>query len=261
MGTSRYRPRNFHFAKPFSAGKYSYVIISPSYDIWGCPEGGEPFFLDRYFKNVLKKSDKVIGECEEGIFESTFTADELEKFMSDKGFVYDPRLEKKAQEASQEYRKSYRDTEDITRDEQDMPSQQKKDKTKVYMMIGLPASGKSTLAKHLFPDYQIVSKDLCNGSEAKERSKLEGLLAKGEKDIVVDDTNYNQEARAKIISLAKKYNAEVLGVYLKVDKTACLQRNKTRINKVPDVAIHSLAKKFEEPNEAEGFESIIRISI
>jgi uncharacterized protein YdeI (YjbR/CyaY-like superfamily) len=47
-------------------------------------------------------------------------------------------------------------------------------------------------------------------------------------------------------------------VYMDVDKEICLKRNETRANKVPAIAIHTLAKKFEPPTLEEGFTDILR---
>lgn len=128
----------------------------------------------------------------------------------------------------------------------------------VYMMIGIPASGKSTVREQEYGNIPVVSKDLCNGSESKERKQLEELLSEG-KSVVVDDTNYNKVAREKIISIAKKYGADVIGVYVDVDKQTALERNKEREKKVPSVAIHTIAKKFEKPEIEEGFSDIIKV--
>ncbi|MBM3200463.1 hypothetical protein FJZ53_05995, partial [Candidatus Woesearchaeota archaeon] len=120
----------------------------------------------------------------------------------------------------------------------------------VYMMIGLPASGKSTYAKKTYVNYPIVSRDLCNGSKKKEQAQLEGLLSDGV-SVVVDDTNYCVKNRAEIILIAKKYGAEVIGTYVKVDKETALERNSKREKKVPASAIHLLYSKFEEPRKEE----------
>lgn len=122
----------------------------------------------------------------------------------------------------------------------------------VYMMIGLPASGKSSVIKTLYDDLPVVSKDLCNGSEAKEKKHLEELLSEG-KSVVVDDTNYNKQTRAKIISMAKQYGADVIGIYMHVEKNTALERNRKREKRVPDIAIHTIAHRFEEPEVEEGF--------
>lgn len=123
----------------------------------------------------------------------------------------------------------------------------------VYMMIGLPASGKSTYYGQVLDDYKIVSNDICKGNKKKARKQLEDLLSTGN-NVVVDDTNYDKKTRKEIFDIAAKKFARVIGIYTYLDKKTCLERNKDkdRANK-PDVAIHSIAKKFEEPDIEEGF--------
>lgn len=129
----------------------------------------------------------------------------------------------------------------------------------IYMMIGLPASGKSTYRKEHFSELPFVSKDVC-GTAAKEKKQLEALLDKEEK-VIVDDTNYNLKNRQEIFAIARRYNAQVVGIYFEVDKATSLARNKVRPNHVPEVAIHTMAKNFQEPTEEEGFKELIRVKV
>lgn len=130
----------------------------------------------------------------------------------------------------------------------------------VYVMVGLPASGKSSIVKEKYSGIEVVSRDLLNGNKSEARKKLENLLKEG-KSVVVDNTNYDRATRAEIISLAKKYNYSIESVYVKIDKQTALKRNKQREGKkrVPDVAIHTLARKFQEPTYDEGFSNLIVI--
>jgi predicted kinase len=140
----------------------------------------------------------------------------------------------------------------------------------VHMLIGLPASGKSTyVEKHAPKDAIIVSPDRIRqevfqvvydpvvedgvwGRFFKEIE--EGLRQK--KEVIIDNTNVTRRARSAIIQLAKKYEAPVIGYWFQVPLEECLKRNKQRDRVVPEYMIHSFQRMFEEPKMEEGFKEI-----
>lgn len=221
----------------------------------GCLAGGDwelPVFFIVYYDDKEKlrayvpKEGNVYNKENMIAYGNDMGGDEVNEHMSDK---FDWGLIKKEIEAK--IGKS-RDKKGIISEDSKKQKLSDKEPLTVYMMIGLPASGKSSVTKNLYEDLPVVSKDICNGSEAKERKQLEELLSEG-KSVVVDDTNYSKQTRAKIISMAKQYGADVIGIYVHVEKNTALERNKGREKKVPDIAIHTLAGKFEEPSLEEGF--------
>lgn len=229
-----HKPSDFYFSTPFKLEDmdcYWVVITTKSlYDKKGkWDDGGVAY---NAMKTLLPKG---FGEAAESVFEAppSMAKEDVMALLAKKGFVHNRKLDDDAKSVYGIF-------------------DEEKEALTVFMMIGLPASGKSYIAKQLYGDLPLVSKDLCNGSKAKERKQLEDLLAEG-KDVVVDDTNYNAKNRAEIIGIAEKYGADVIGVYVKVSKEKALERNKVRENKVPAAAIHSIAKNFEEPELSEGF--------
>lgn len=136
----------------------------------------------------------------------------------------------------------------------------------LIILIGLQASGKSSWYRQQFVDtHQLVSKDLMsrNVRKAVQQHQLvdEALLAG--RSLVVDNTNPTIEDRASLIALGKQYGAEIIGYYFEPDVRASLIRNRGRsgLERVPDVAVYTAAKKLTRPTFSEGFERLYTIRI
>lgn len=129
----------------------------------------------------------------------------------------------------------------------------------VVMLIGPPASGKSTLTKNL-DDFVSVSQD-----ELKYKAKcvkaMETIIKKGHK-VIVDNTHGKISSRKQYLEIAKKHNKKVLAVEFNITKEQCLflVNYRCKVNKkikLPDVAIHAYYKNYEPPTKEEGFDKII----
>ena len=144
-----------------------------------------------------------------------------------------------------------------------------------YMMIGLPASGKSTKTMELLKEdatIQVHSSDaireeLYGGRlESKNDAKVSRLLKQRiltdlqeNKSVLCDAANLTVKKRAEIMDLIKEIPCQKIAIYMDTPKEDCLERNKQRSEEqqVPAVAIHTAAKRFEMPTLAEGFSEII----
>ncbi len=142
----------------------------------------------------------------------------------------------------------------------------------IYVMVGIPGSGKSTYAMKLQNEgaVRVSLDDIRNklfeetGSKTESKVFSEGLkqmkkaLDEG-KDIVCDSTNVTPEKRKSYFKVAKQYDAKIVAVFVNTDKKECLERNSKREGnaKVPAVAIHTSAKRLTPPTLDEGFDEII----
>ena len=122
----------------------------------------------------------------------------------------------------------------------------------VVIMVGYPASGKSTIAKSL-KGYYRVDGDLL-GTAPKMVKDAKAHL---DQSIVFDSTAGTKERRAAYVKFAKENGLPVRVFWVQTPIDVAMERNKQRAleggTKVPDIVFYVYRKKFEEPHESEGF--------
>jgi predicted kinase len=67
--------------------------------------------------------------------------------------------------------------------------------------------------------------------------------------------------RAPVIALARRHGAKVVGYFVDVPVKDALARNSGRDGRerVPNVAIYTIARRLEPPSPAEGFDELYRV--
>lgn len=125
-------------------------------------------------------------------------------------------------------------------------------KDEIVIMVGIPGSGKSTIAKSMLPlGYEIIS-----GDTAKTWQKMIAALKKsyegGKRRFVIDATNVTPEHRKRYIDFGDSVGLPSKCIYVDTPVKVALARNELRDKKVPPVAIHILNKKLIVPSESEG---------
>lgn len=138
-------------------------------------------------------------------------------------------------------------------------------KPEVVIMVGSPASGKSSFCRNfLVPKgYVTVSRDKL-GSWQKCAKILENCIQK-KQSVVIDNTNPDKESRQRFIEVAKRNGIDcrcfVMATSHKHAKHNNRFREMTDKNHVPvgDMVLNSYKKNFQEPEMAEGFEEIVKI--
>ena len=145
----------------------------------------------------------------------------------------------------------------------------------VRVLIGPPASGKSTIAGSM-EDAKVLSSDALReemGLSPKSREDnvtlfkeyyerfFNLLKEQGDSVIVLDNTNISTKARAKVFELVKK--ARKLGVEVDVEAIVCtssieslIERDSNRDRQVGKDVILRLLKGFNAPHFEEGFTDI-----
>jgi predicted kinase len=134
------------------------------------------------------------------------------------------------------------------------------------ILIGLPASGKSTFYRERFAGtHDHVSKDLMRHArrpEDRQQRLIAASLAAG-RPVVVDNTNPRRADRAAIIETARRHGAAVVAYVFETEAGDALRRNRAREGpeRVPDVAIFTVRKRLEQPDFPEGFDRIYRVRL
>jgi predicted kinase len=134
----------------------------------------------------------------------------------------------------------------------------------VVIVIGLPASGKSTFGRERFGAHALVSKDLMPRSARdkgeRQAREIEQALGAGG-SVLVDNTNPRVEDRAPLIAMARRFGARAIGYFFPPDVSASLYRNERRAPKVPKVAIFLARKRMQPPSLAEGFDELYEVRL
>lgn len=114
----------------------------------------------------------------------------------------------------------------------------------LVVLIGPSGSGKSTFARQHFLPTEVLSSDYCRGlvsddenCQAATNDAFEVLhyiaakrLAAG-RLTVVDATNVQREARAPLVSLAKKYHTLPVAIVFNLHEDVCQERNRHRTDR------------------------------
>lgn len=140
----------------------------------------------------------------------------------------------------------------------------------VYMMIGVPGSGKSTIANEIGKELEIpvvssdeVRKEVTGSEEDFSKdgyiwgkvipNKIKNALKEG--DVVFDATNLRVRDRnkfRKIVGLSHEYQA----IYVNTPLETCIERQENRDKKVPPERIKEMHKEMVAPTTKEGFAEV-----
>lgn len=129
---------------------------------------------------------------------------------------------------------------------------------RAVILIGIPASGKSTYyATKLAPQGFVH----INLDTLKTRHREETLVAeciRGRKEFAVDNTNTLRSERARYISAARAAGYELVGVYFQSRVADCVERNARRSGeaRIPRAAVAAMSNRLELPSPNEGFDRL-----
>lgn len=128
----------------------------------------------------------------------------------------------------------------------------------VTMMSGLPGTGKDTWIGQNLPDIPMVSLDEIRRERKISPTKEQGFVANLAKQrakeylrrhqpFVWNATNITPTMRRQLVELFESYGANVRIVYLETDWQTLLERNASREDAVPQLAIEAMLDKLEPP--------------
>jgi len=116
------------------------------------------------------------------------------------------------------------------------------------LMVGAPASGKSSLAKDLQIPHVIVSQDQ-TGSKRKALAQTRDAIAAG-KNVIIDNTHPSLTSRKEYLDLAPPEYTTCI-IFMDVGRETIQHLNGVRVRKggprIPKVVYNVFYKKFEHP--------------
>jgi bifunctional polynucleotide phosphatase/kinase len=125
----------------------------------------------------------------------------------------------------------------------------------MIIMMGYPASGKSTIATEIFKkrNYEIIEGDIYKTIPKMLKAALPFINDK--KSIVFDATNSSKKKREQYIIFAQKYNYSIRCIHVEtsLDKSYKRNMNREESYKIPKIAYSVYNKYYDEPNKNEGF--------
>jgi predicted kinase len=143
----------------------------------------------------------------------------------------------------------------------------------IFIMIGLSASGKSTIAKELSITYdcEIVSTDairgeLCEGGVIDQtkneevfkefHNRIKDILKSG-RNVIADATNINLKSRRCLLQNLLKIDCEKIAYVIPKSIEKCIEDNIYKEYPVPHHVIQKQMMNFQIPFYEEGFDEII----
>lgn len=149
-----------------------------------------------------------------------------------------------------------------------MPSDTSSDRQRIVVLVGLPASGKSSYLERM--GVTPLSSDLLRKLLADDitdqtiharvfnamRYLLRHRLAIGRPVTYVDATHLIPAERQPYIEIARWYGCDVEALFFDVPLEVCLERNRGRARVVPEDAMRMMAEKLVAPSMEEGFSRV-----
>lgn len=142
---------------------------------------------------------------------------------------------------------------------------------KLFMMIGIPASGKTSLAEQIAKseDAEIVSSDNIRkelygdeniqGDSNEVFKTVEDRIINGLKNnrnMIYDATNINYKRRMAFLQKIRKLKIEKIAIMVATPYEQCLIRNSQRERQVPEEVMKRMYFNFYVPQYFEGWDDI-----
>lgn len=153
---------------------------------------------------------------------------------------------------------------------------------RLFVLIGIPGSGKTTLAKSMIESLQDntvhISRDSIRNeigdvifnkkSESNVFKTYISRIATALKlgyDVIADSTNLSKDKRLIYFALCealektKLAEVDIVAIFVPTPLSICIERNNERCgkDKVPEETIEFMYSKIEEPSYDEGFKIIM----
>jgi predicted kinase len=145
----------------------------------------------------------------------------------------------------------------------DVPVFPESKEQEMILMIGSPASGKTSFSKRHFPSYTRASND--ESGTKKKALTIAKLAFRNGKSVVVDNTNPSVSDRSLWIDLARDAGVKIIrAVWMDTEREIAEHMNifretKSERTRVPTIVFNIFFKRFTEPTKEEGITEIYRV--
>lgn len=135
-----------------------------------------------------------------------------------------------------------------------------------FVLVGIPGSGKTTLAHELAEKHNATVHsydDIPNANITIDGSIKQAWIASIRDDlqsgqsVVCDGLNLTVAERKDLLSVIADIPCEKILVFKIVPLEICLKRNRERQTRLPDFVIEQSARKIEPPTPDEGWDKIL----
>ena len=132
----------------------------------------------------------------------------------------------------------------------------------LYVMCGIPASGKSTLSKQISEQFNMVRLSLDEMGYVRQHKLISHVVntLKDGKSVVADSLYTKKQWRTELFQSVQHIKCRCVLLYMTTSLDECIRRNQGRENTLPDFVIEHLYNSIEPPTLDEGWDEIIFIN-
>lgn len=130
------------------------------------------------------------------------------------------------------------------------------------LLVGIPASGKSSFYKARFADTHVrLNQDMLR-TPHRLRVLRDACLAAGA-SFVLDNTHVARAVRQEHIGAARAAGFRVEGYFFESRQAECLERNQGRSGaaRIPDAAVRGMSARLELPAPDEGYDALFFVRL
>lgn len=132
----------------------------------------------------------------------------------------------------------------------------------IFVLCGLPGSGKTTLSKQLSQQYNAriccyddCEKDYVNRTYAPFYSFICKQKEENE-NIIIDNINLTIKSRMELLEILKIFSDKKILIILTTSLDQCISRAKQRERITPEFIIRALNSQYQSPSLDEGWDDI-----